>query len=41
MYKIATLANITFHKRIDVNQIYREGITNISADDIKFAAYDI
>lgn len=37
MYKIATLANITFHKRIDVNQIYREGITNISADDIKFA----
>ena len=37
MYKIATLANITFHKRIDVNKIYREGITKISADDIKFA----
>ncbi len=37
MYKIATLANITFHKRIDVNKIYREGITNISADDIKIA----
>jgi len=37
MYKIATLANITFHKRIDVNKIYREGITKISAHDIKFA----
>ena len=37
MYKIATLANITFHKRIDVNKIYREGITKISADDIKIA----
>lgn len=37
MYKIATLANITFNKRIDVNKIYREGITNIDADDIKFA----
>lgn len=37
MYKIATLANITFHRRIDVNKIYREGITKISADDIKFA----
>lgn len=37
MYKIATLANITFHKRIDVNKIYKEGITKISADDIKFA----
>ena len=37
MYKIATLANITFNKRIDVTKIYREGITNISADDIKFA----
>ena len=37
MYKIATLANIAFHKRIDITKIYREGITNISADDIKFA----
>ncbi len=37
MYKIATLANITFNKRMDVTKIYREGITNISADDIKFA----
>lgn len=37
MYKIATLANITFNKRIDVTKIHREGITNISAQDIKFA----
>ena len=37
MYKIATLANIVFGKRIDVNKIYREGITNISDDDIKHA----
>lgn len=37
MYKIATLANIVFNKRIDVNKIYHEGITKISADDIKFA----
>lgn len=37
MYKIATLANIVFHKRIDLNKIHREGITNISADDIKYA----
>ena len=37
MYKIATLANITFNKRIDVTKIHREGITNISAQDIKFS----
>ncbi len=37
MYKIATLANIIFHKRIDINKIYREGITKITADDIKSA----
>ncbi len=37
MYKIATLANIVFHKRIDVNKIYREGITKISDADIEHA----
>lgn len=37
MYKIATLANIVFHKRIDVSKIYREGISNISDSDIKHA----
>lgn len=37
MYKIATLANIVFHKRIDIKKIYREGITKISDDDIEYA----
>ncbi|MBQ8636105.1 homoserine dehydrogenase [bacterium] len=36
-YKIAILANIVFGKRIDVNKIYREGITKITAQDIKIA----
>lgn len=37
MYKIATLANITFHKRIDINKIFKEGITKITKEDIEFA----
>lgn len=37
MYKIAILANIVFNKRIDINRIYREGITNISEVDIRIA----
>ncbi len=37
MYKIAILANIVFGKRIDLNRIYCEGITKISAADIKIA----
>jgi len=37
MYKIAILANIVFNKRIDLNKIYREGITKISAEDIEIA----
>lgn len=37
MYKIATLANIVFHKRIDIKEIYREGITKISDADIEHA----
>lgn len=36
-YKIATLATIALKQRVDINKIYREGITNISANDIKFA----
>ena len=36
-YKIATLATISFNKRVDVNQIYREGITKISVKDIEYA----
>jgi len=37
MYKIAILANITFNKRIDISKIYKEGITKITAQDIKIA----
>ena len=36
-YKIATLATIALNQRVDINKIYREGITKISAKDIKFA----
>lgn len=36
-YKIATLATITFHKRIKIENIYREGITKIRAADMKAA----
>ena len=38
MYKIATLANITFHKRIDISKIFKEGITKITKEDIEFAS---
>ncbi|MBR2069166.1 MAG: homoserine dehydrogenase [Candidatus Gastranaerophilales bacterium] len=37
MYKIAILANIVFNKRINLNDIYREGITKITAQDIEIA----
>lgn len=36
-YKLATLATIALGKRVDLNKIYREGITRISANDIKYA----
>lgn len=36
-FKIAILANIVFNKRIDVEKIYNEGITNISSLDIQIA----
>lgn len=36
-YKLATLATIAFNQRIDINKIYREGITKISAQDMQFA----
>lgn len=36
-YKIATLATITFRKRIRIENIYREGITKIRAQDMKAA----
>ena len=36
-YKIATLATITFKKRIKIENIYREGITKIRPQDMKAA----
>lgn len=36
-YKIAILASIAFGVRIDVNKIYREGISKISTIDIEYA----
>ena len=36
-YKIATLATITFKKRINIDKIYREGITHIRPQDMKAA----
>lgn len=36
-YKLATLATIALNRRVDINKIYREGITKISANDMKFA----
>ncbi len=37
MYKIAILASIAYGSHIDVNQIYHEGITKISAADVQYA----
>ena len=36
-YKIATLATIAFNKRINLKNIYREGISKIMAEDMKYA----
>ena len=36
-YKIATLASLAFHQKVDINKIYKEGITKISSDDMKIA----
>lgn len=36
-YKIATLASITFNKRIDIKNVYREGITKIRSKDMEAA----
>ncbi len=36
-YKLAVLSTISFGKKIDINKIYREGITKIKANDIKSA----
>ncbi|MGN1125146.1 MAG: homoserine dehydrogenase [Candidatus Gastranaerophilaceae bacterium] len=36
-YKLTTLATITFNKRVKLENVYREGITKIQAEDIKNA----
>ncbi len=36
-YKLAVLSTISFNKKIDIKKIYREGITKITAQDIKSA----
>ena len=36
-YKIAILSSIAFTSRVDVARVYHEGITSITADDMKFA----
>ncbi|MCD7739779.1 MAG: homoserine dehydrogenase, partial [Candidatus Gastranaerophilales bacterium] len=36
-YKLAILSTISFNRKTDINKIYREGITKITAQDIKSA----
>lgn len=36
-YKIATLSTIAFNQRININEIYIEGISKIQAEDMKYA----
>jgi homoserine dehydrogenase len=37
MYKLAILASLAFGTKVSLNNIYREGITNIKAIDIEYA----
>ncbi|MEI7884110.1 MAG: homoserine dehydrogenase [Clostridia bacterium] len=37
MYKLSILASMAFHARIPIDQIYREGITKITKEDIGYA----
>lgn len=36
MYKISILSSMAFHKKVDVDKIYREGITQITPEDIEY-----
>ncbi|HTQ09748.1 MAG TPA: homoserine dehydrogenase [Fimbriimonadaceae bacterium] len=36
-YKIAILASIAFGKQVPIEQVYREGIRNVSKEDIQYA----
>ena len=35
-YKLSILGSLAFHSRVKVENVYREGITNVSAEDIAF-----
>ena len=35
-YKLSILGSLAFHSRVFVENVYREGITNVSAEDIAF-----
>lgn len=37
MYKIAIMSSIAYGSHIDVNEVFHEGITKISAEDIRYA----
>ncbi len=37
VYKLAILSSLAFGTKIDVDSIYREGITNLKSEDIEFA----
>ena len=37
VYKFSILASIAFHARVNIDAIYREGITKVSAEDIAIA----
>ena len=36
MYKLSILASMAFHARVPIEYIYREGITNVTQEDIAF-----
>lgn len=36
-YKLSTLATISFNKRIKIEDVYREGISKVRAEDIEYA----
>lgn len=35
--KIAIMASLAFHSRVTFSQVYTEGITKITAEDIRYA----
>lgn len=38
MYKLSILSSMAFHGRVPIEYIYREGITNITREDIRFGS---